>query len=44
MEETDLKWASASLLLLSSLFLLTHGLHGGEEQHVTDGGAVGEKW
>ena len=33
----------SSLLLLSNLFLLTHGLHGGEEQHVTDGGAVGHQ-
>ena len=33
----------SSLLLLFSLFLLAHGLHGGEEQHVADGGAVGHQ-
>ena len=33
----------SSLLALCFLILLTHGLHGGEEQHVTDGGAVGHQ-
>ena len=33
----------SSLLLLVLLFLLTHGLHGGEEQHVADGSAVGHQ-
>ena len=33
----------SSILALCFLFLLTHGLHGGEEQHVADGGAVGHQ-
>ena len=33
----------SSLLALCFLFLLTHGLHGGEEQHVADGSAVGHQ-
>ena len=33
----------SSLLLIFSLFLLTHRLHGGEEQHVTNRGAVGHQ-